>query len=224
MNRTVIGNIFLSLDGRVTGPAGVQDMGWIVPHALTGESRGHLLKITSTASTALLGRRNYLGFAGFWPAVAGDESADPRDRAFARWLNEAESAHDATASHFPVVAARQRRGRFAPGSAQGICRRSRGRYYQQVDLATRACASSNEVSSRVGDEAAILDLDAGVYYALDPVGARIFELLQQPARLGDVLSTLLAEYEIDEETARGDLLAFVGDLQDKRLVVLTDAP
>ena len=93
-----------------------------------------------------------------------------------------------------------------------------------MDLATRACASSNEVSSRVGDEAAILDLDAGVYYALDPVGARIFELLQQPARLGDVLSTLLAEYEIDEETARGDLLAFVGDLQDKRLVVLTDAP
>jgi dihydrofolate reductase len=65
-------------------------MGWIVPHALTSESRAHLLKIISTASTALLGRKNYQGFAGFWPAVAGDEGADPRDRAFARWLNEAE--------------------------------------------------------------------------------------------------------------------------------------
>jgi dihydrofolate reductase len=90
MDRTVIGNISLSLDGRVTGPGGEYDMGWIVPHALTDESRAHLLKITSTASTALLGRKNYQGFAGFWPAVAGDESADPRDRAFARWLNEAE--------------------------------------------------------------------------------------------------------------------------------------
>jgi dihydrofolate reductase len=89
-DRIVTGNICLSLDGRVTGPAGEQDMGWIVPHALTDESRAHLLKITSTASTALLGRKNYQGFAGFWPAVAGDESADPRDRAFARWLNEAE--------------------------------------------------------------------------------------------------------------------------------------
>jgi hypothetical protein len=93
-----------------------------------------------------------------------------------------------------------------------------------VDLTTVVCASSNEVSSRVGDEAAILDLDAGVYYALDSVGARIFELLQQPARLGDVLSTLLGEYEIDEETLHHDLLAFVSDLQDKRLVVLADAP
>ena len=65
-------------------------MGWIVPHALTGEARSHLLTITSTASTVLLGRKNYQGFAGFWPAVADDEGADPRDRAFARWLNEAE--------------------------------------------------------------------------------------------------------------------------------------
>src|SRR2546421_8758227 len=66
-DRTVIGNISLSLDGRVTGPGGEYDMGWIVPHALTDESRSHLLKITSTASTVLLGRKNYQGFAGFWP-------------------------------------------------------------------------------------------------------------------------------------------------------------
>ena len=65
-------------------------MGWIVPHALTDESRAHLLKIASTASTILLGRKNYQGFAGFWPAVAGDDDADPRDRAVARWLNEAD--------------------------------------------------------------------------------------------------------------------------------------
>jgi dihydrofolate reductase len=89
-DRIVTGNIALSLDGRVTGPGGEYDMGWIVPHALTSESRAHLLRIISTASTAMLGRKNYQGFAGFWPAVADDDDADPRDRAFARWLNEAE--------------------------------------------------------------------------------------------------------------------------------------
>ena len=89
-DRIVTGNISMSLDGRVTGPAGDHDMGWIVPHALTDESRSHLLKITSTASTVLLGRKNYQGFAGFWPAVADDDDADPRDRAVARWLNQAE--------------------------------------------------------------------------------------------------------------------------------------
>lgn len=90
----------------------------------------------------------------------------------------------------------------------------------RIDLATIVCASPNEVSSRVGDEAAVLDLDAGLYYSLDPVGARIFELLQQPTRLGEVVATLVDEYEIDEEAAGRDLLAFVADLYNRRLVVL----
>jgi hypothetical protein len=34
-NRTVVGNISLSLDGRMAGPGGEYDMSWIVPHALT---------------------------------------------------------------------------------------------------------------------------------------------------------------------------------------------
>jgi dihydrofolate reductase len=86
--RTVAGNISLSLDGRVTGPGGEYDLNWIAPHAAT--ARGRMVKVTSTATTALLGRENYQGFASFWPAVAGDEQADPRDRAFARWLNAVE--------------------------------------------------------------------------------------------------------------------------------------
>ncbi|MFG1826266.1 dihydrofolate reductase family protein [Microbispora bryophytorum] len=89
-NRTVIGNITLSLDGRIHGPGGEYDMGWIVPHAVSDGARDHMVKVTSGATTALLGRKNYQGFGGFWPSVAEDESADPRDRAFARWLNTVE--------------------------------------------------------------------------------------------------------------------------------------
>jgi dihydrofolate reductase len=90
MDRTVIGHIPLSLDGRVSGPGGEHDMGWTVRHALTGEARAQLLEVTSPATTVLLDAQAYQGFGGFWPAVAGDEDADPRDRLFARWLNEAE--------------------------------------------------------------------------------------------------------------------------------------
>jgi dihydrofolate reductase len=86
--RRVTGNISLSLDGRLHGPGGEYDMGWIVPHAVTDEARDHLTQVTSPATTVLLGRKNYQGFGSYWPAVAGDESADPRDRALARWLNE----------------------------------------------------------------------------------------------------------------------------------------
>jgi dihydrofolate reductase len=88
--RTVIGNISLSLDGRTTGPKGEYDMGWIVPHAITNGARNHMIAVTSPATTVLMGRKNYQGFGSYWPAIANDETADPRDRAFSRWLNAVE--------------------------------------------------------------------------------------------------------------------------------------
>ena len=88
--RVVVGNISLSLDGRVSGPGGDFDMGWIVPHAITDGARDHMIAVTSPATTVLLGRKNYEGFMGFWPQVADNESADPRDRAFSKWLNSVE--------------------------------------------------------------------------------------------------------------------------------------
>ena len=89
-NRTVIANISLSLDGRVCGPGGEYDMSWIVPHAVTDTARDNMIRVTSPATTVLLGRKNYMGFSQYWPAVANDESADPRDRAFSKWLNSVE--------------------------------------------------------------------------------------------------------------------------------------
>ncbi|MET8761425.1 dihydrofolate reductase family protein [Lentzea sp. NPDC004782] len=88
--RIVTANISLSLDGRINGPGGEYDMSWIVPHAVTDSSREHMVQVTAPATTALLGRKNYQGFSGFWPAVADDENAAAPDRTFARWLNGVE--------------------------------------------------------------------------------------------------------------------------------------
>jgi dihydrofolate reductase len=90
MTRTVTANISLSLDGRVNGAGGDYDMSWIVPHAITEGARDHMIRVTEPATTILLGRKNYEGFGGFWPAVADDENAAPQDRAVSKWMNETE--------------------------------------------------------------------------------------------------------------------------------------
>lgn len=88
-HRLIIGNITLSLDGRTTGPGGPFDMGWIVPHNVTEQAREALVGVTS-GTAALLGRANYEGFGMYWPTVARDEAAEPRDRRFAQWLDTVE--------------------------------------------------------------------------------------------------------------------------------------
>lgn len=86
--RLVTANIALTLDGRYHGPDGPTDAGAIVRYATTEVARDHLTRIWENATTAVLGRRNAEGFLGYWPSVAADESADPRDRGYARWLTD----------------------------------------------------------------------------------------------------------------------------------------
>ncbi|WP_329112827.1 dihydrofolate reductase family protein [Streptomyces sp. NBC_01353] len=88
--RKVTANIALTLDGRYNGPGGPGDIGSIVRYATTEVARDHLTRIWEGATTALLGRLNSEGFLGYWPTVAEDENADPRDRGYAKWLVDTE--------------------------------------------------------------------------------------------------------------------------------------
>jgi dihydrofolate reductase len=80
----------MSLDGRVSGPDGPNDMGVIASYASSDAAHERAARALAAATTALLGRVNYEGFYWYWPPVAKDESADPRDRNIARWLDDVE--------------------------------------------------------------------------------------------------------------------------------------
>lgn len=88
--RRVSANMSLTIDGYYSGPGGPADLGAIVPYMTTDVARDQLTRIWEGATTALLGRLNAQGFMGFWPPLAEDENADPRDRGYARWLVGAE--------------------------------------------------------------------------------------------------------------------------------------
>jgi dihydrofolate reductase len=88
--RTVVASFSVSLDGYVTGPGGAADMSWVAKHAVSDQSRELMTQFVNGGTTALLGRENYEGFRGYWPAVGRDENADPRDRAYGQWLDQVE--------------------------------------------------------------------------------------------------------------------------------------
>ncbi|MEU2198643.1 dihydrofolate reductase family protein [Isoptericola sp. NPDC019482] len=88
--RTVAANISLSLDGRYRGPEGPGDFGAFLPYVATDTARDHMSRMCAGATTAVLGRVNAEGFLGYWPSVADDKAADPRDRTYARWLVDTE--------------------------------------------------------------------------------------------------------------------------------------
>ncbi len=79
-------------------------------------------------------------------------------------------------------------------------------------------ASKGQVSSDLGGEVAILDLDAGMYYGLDEVGARIWELIQEPRMVGDIRDTLVLEYDVEPERCERDLVDLLQKLAGEGLI------
>jgi|ERR1035437_3593786 hypothetical protein len=85
-------------------------------------------------------------------------------------------------------------------------------------------ASKDQVSTNLSGEAVILGMRDGVYYGLDPVGARIWALVQAPRAIDEVVSTIAAEYDVSRERALADLLALAGQLMERGLLEIVAAP
>lgn len=83
-------------------------------------------------------------------------------------------------------------------------------------------ASKEQLSCDLGGEAAILHLKSGIYYGLDPVGARIWNLLQSPTTVREIREKIVGEYEVDEARCEADLLALIKDLAAAELIEVSE--
>ena len=84
-------------------------------------------------------------------------------------------------------------------------------------------AAKDQVSADLSDEVVMLDLESGVYYGLDAVGARIWSLIQEPRAVGDIRDTLLEEYQVEPNRCERELLTLLRELAAEGLIEVKDA-
>jgi hypothetical protein len=78
--------------------------------------------------------------------------------------------------------------------------------------------AKEQLSCDLAGEAAILDIKSGTYYGLNALGARIWNLIQKPKAVKEVLQVLLEEYEVETERCEGDLLELLRELEAHGLI------
>ena len=74
------------------------------------------------------------------------------------------------------------------------------------------------MARQVGDETVILDLGSGHYFGLDPVGARIWRLVEEGRSVPQIVATLLDEYEVTADQLQRDVDALLDDLVTRGLL------
>src|SRR4051812_41509208 len=86
---------------------------------------------------------------------------------------------------------------------------------------SRITLSKDQASCDLASEMAIVNFENGVYYGLDPTGARIWKLLSTPLTIQELCSSLASVYDVDQSRLDADIRAFIGELADQGLVEIT---
>ncbi len=85
-------------------------------------------------------------------------------------------------------------------------------------LSDRVKIPEQVLARQVGDETVMLDLANGTYFGLDPVGARIWQLLAEGKSLAEVCELMTGEYEVSHEDIERDVKTLVEELANRGLI------
>ena len=85
------------------------------------------------------------------------------------------------------------------------------------------CAHATDVVSRqIDGEVLLVDLQRNTLQVLNPVGARLWELIDGRRTVADLAEALIAEYAVGLAQARADVQMFCEDLLCRNVVVAVE--
>ncbi len=74
------------------------------------------------------------------------------------------------------------------------------------------------MSRNVGEETVILGLKGDMYFGLNPVGSRVWSLIQEPRTVAQVRDAILEEYQVEPAECERDVVDLLARLADQNLV------
>jgi hypothetical protein len=79
-------------------------------------------------------------------------------------------------------------------------------------------AAKDQIGCNLGEEEVILDLASGIYYGLNSVGARIWELIQKPISVREIVDIFLNEFEVDRTDCVEHVCRFLAEMAEHGLL------
>jgi hypothetical protein len=78
--------------------------------------------------------------------------------------------------------------------------------------------AKDQLTAELEGEAVILSLTSSSYYGLNSVGARIWSLLSEPRRVGEIRDTICREYKVEPDHCERDLFDLLGKMAEQKLI------
>ena len=92
----------------------------------------------------------------------------------------------------------------------------------KITIESIVSAAPDQVSCELEGEAAILNLASGAYHGLDPIGALVWKLMAIPIAVGEIVDTMIAQYDVDRTRCERYLLTLLAKLDERGLIRISD--
>jgi hypothetical protein len=89
-----------------------------------------------------------------------------------------------------------------------------------ITLQTIVHRNPSLVSSNLDGEIVMMSIENGEYYGIDEIGSRIWELLELPISVNELIGILLDEFDAEKPECQSDTLEFLNELLSKNLILL----
>jgi hypothetical protein len=95
---------------------------------------------------------------------------------------------------------------------------------KRENLSIKSVVSQIEdiVASDIDGEKVMMSMKRGRYYSLDPVGSRVWEMIERPIKVSDLIDMLMLKYDVDRETCECDTLTFLEELLESGILQIRD--
>jgi hypothetical protein len=88
-----------------------------------------------------------------------------------------------------------------------------------IERESRPRRRDRVLTQRAAGTVVLLDLEGGQYYSLDEVSARVWEMCDGEHEVAGIVETISAEYDAPVETIYEDVMAFLEEMLDEKLLV-----
>ncbi|MCF8018777.1 PqqD family protein [Petrocella atlantisensis] len=94
---------------------------------------------------------------------------------------------------------------------------------KKLELKDRIIRREDISTTIIDGELGMMSEEKGKYYTLDFIGTRVWELIEQPMTVDELIVLLMKEYEVDRLTCEVDLLELLNKLLKEELIKMAEA-